>query len=269
MKTCWTRFYARSTAWKDSELLPNRTLISQMASKPWCTRWRRNAKVFATAFGGKWGRPCRNWSVYIGNKFSKLSKERKLYGETMSDPLDTATTRFFENLPPFNEVQTSPQPYSPDMYSARVRPNNESAKQPGYALLECNQNSHVRISNLAASTTNRRTNDARNFHPLCWLAKTKPENQDTKNVKRKPPPGSLSIPLLCRGLFHSIEPWNSQVADIGGDSPCRIAPCLQILSPSLSLNFCLRPEPGSKRGRTKSQTVFLSTGEHLHRHERG
>lgn len=76
MKTCWTRFYARSTAWKDSELLPNRTLISQMASKPWCTRWRRNAKVFATAFGGKWGRPCRNWSVYIGNKFSKLSKER-------------------------------------------------------------------------------------------------------------------------------------------------------------------------------------------------
>lgn len=187
----------------------------------------------------------------------------------MSDPLDTATTRFFENLPPFNEVQTSQQPYSPDMYSARVRPSNESAKQPGYALLECNQNSHVRISNLAASTTNRRTNDARNSHPLCWLAKTKPENQDTKNVKRKPPPGSLSIPLLCRGLFHSIEPWNSQVADIGGDSPCRIAPCLQILSPSLSLNFCLRPEPGSKRGRTKSQTVFLSTGEHLHRHERG
>lgn len=151
MKTCWTRFYARSTAWKDSELLPNRTLISQMASKPWCTRWRRNAKVFATAFGGKWGRPCRNWSVYIGNKFSKLSKERN-YGETMSDPLDTTTTRFFENLPPFNEVQTSPQPYSPDMYSARVRPSNESAKQPGYALLECNQNSHVRISNLAAST---------------------------------------------------------------------------------------------------------------------
>ena len=264
MKTCWTRFYARSTAWKDSELLPNRTLISQMASKPWCTRWRRNAKVFATAFGGKWGRPCRNWSVYIGNKFSKLSKERKLYGETMSDPLDTATTRFFENLPPFNEVQTSPQPYSPDMYSARVR-------QAAWVCPAWMQSKFTR-KNFQFSgehQPNRRTNDARNSHPLCWLAKTKPENQDTKNVKRKPPPGSLSIPLLCRGLFHSIEPWNSQVADIGGDSPCRIAPCLQILSPSLSLNFCLRPEPGSKRGRTKSQTVFLSTGEHLHRHERG
>ena len=34
MKTCRTRFHASSTARKDAELLPNRTLISQMVRKP-------------------------------------------------------------------------------------------------------------------------------------------------------------------------------------------------------------------------------------------
>lgn len=118
--------------------------------------------------------------------------------------------------------------------------------------------------------TNRRTNDARNSHPFppLLIGKNQTENQDTKNVKRKSPSLLFRIALhpLCRG--YSTR-WNRETRKLRTleKTLCRIAPCLQILSFSLSLNFCLRPEPGSKRARTKSQTVFLSTREHLHRHD--
>lgn len=91
--------------------------------------------------------------------------------------------------------------------------------------------------------TNRRTNDARNSHPppssSLLIGKNQTENQDTKNVKKKegkPPPNRFPPPLSR--VFHSIEPWNSQVADIGGDSLSNCA-----LSPnSLSLSVFVQSQ---------------------------
>lgn len=88
--------------------------------------------------------------------------------------------------------------------------------------------------------TNRRTNDARNSHPFppLLIGKNQTENQDTKNVKRKSPSLLFRIALhpLCRG--YSTR-WNRETRKLRTleKTLCRIAPCLQILSLSLSFSI--------------------------------
>lgn len=114
-------------------------------------RWRRNAKV-GTAFGGKWDGRVEIDLYRIGNKFSKLERTKAVRRDDARCPILSIRPGFSKTslAPPFNEVQTSPQPYSPDMYSARVRRVTREAAW--LCPAECNQNSHVRISNLAANT---------------------------------------------------------------------------------------------------------------------
>lgn len=108
------------------------------------------------AFGGKWDGRVEIDLYRIGNKFSKLSKLERTKVRSCSKRRHIRSSRYYHPsfsktslAPPFNEVQTNPQLYSPDMYSARVRVTREAA---WVCPVECNQNSHVRISNLAAST---------------------------------------------------------------------------------------------------------------------
>lgn len=137
----------------------------------------------------------------------------------------------------FNEVQTSLQPY-PRWYV--FSPSRRNEHRPGIPI-ECNQNSHVRISNLARRSgsfvlARRSGNDghARNFAAVLRSAgKNQAENQDTKNVKRIPCPVGTNRSTLLSQVFDSIEPWNSQTVE-----PVELQP-VSNFSPSLSLCLCL------------------------------
>lgn len=137
----------------------------------------------------------------------------------------------------FNEVQTSLQPY-PCRYV--FSPSRRNEHWPGIPI-ECNQNSHVRISNLARRSgsfvlARRSGNDghARNFAAVLRSAgKNQAENQDTKNVKRIPCPIGTNRSTLLSQVFDSIEPWNSQTVE-----PVELQ-AVSNFSPSLSLSLSL------------------------------
>ena len=144
------------------------------------------------------------------------------------------------------------------MYSVRVgvtRSSQLPRLSPGF---ECNQNSHVRISNLTPGGAVRSCRHvdgdngghARNSPGSLLPAKTKPDRRIKILRTRKtiPPLSEWIIPPLCRPVFHSIEPWNSQVA--GTSSNCSLHSNFS-LSLSLSCSVCLSKARAKRSRRSR------------------